>query len=96
MADPDRTSGGFHLPAPSALPFATSIGIALVLAGLVPDALFFTQDDDWGTDTSLAQVVITAGNVGLLGSFCGIAEAARTMSSGAAFSATADAPRAKR
>ena len=28
----------FHLPEPSALPFATSIGIALVLAGLVPDA----------------------------------------------------------
>jgi hypothetical protein len=38
MADPDHTSGGFHLPAPSALPFATSIGIALMLAGLVPDA----------------------------------------------------------
>jgi hypothetical protein len=38
---PDRghhTSGGFHLPPPSALPFATSVGIALVLAGLVPDA----------------------------------------------------------
>ena len=33
-----HTSGGFHLPAPSALPFATSIGIALMLAGLVPDA----------------------------------------------------------
>jgi hypothetical protein len=39
MADQgDHTSGGFHLPSPSALPFATSIGIALVLAGLVPDA----------------------------------------------------------
>jgi hypothetical protein len=38
MADQDNTSGGFHLPAPSALPFATSIGIALMLAGLVPDA----------------------------------------------------------
>jgi len=38
MADPDHTDGDFHLPAPSALPFATSIGIALVLAGLVPDA----------------------------------------------------------
>ncbi|HEX3331526.1 MAG TPA: hypothetical protein VHS27_16500 [Gaiellales bacterium] len=38
MADPDHTGGDFHLPAPSALPFATSIGIALVLAGLVPDA----------------------------------------------------------
>ena len=38
MADPDHTGDDFHLPAPSALPFATSIGIALVLAGLVPDA----------------------------------------------------------
>jgi hypothetical protein len=38
MADPDHTDGDFHLPSPSALPFATSIGIALVLAGLVPDA----------------------------------------------------------
>ena len=38
MADPDRTDGDFHLPSPSALPFATSIGIALILAGLVPDA----------------------------------------------------------
>jgi hypothetical protein len=38
MADPGDHTGGFHLPEPSALPFATSIGIALVLAGLVPDA----------------------------------------------------------
>ena len=38
MADPDHTGGDFHLPSPSALPFATSIGIALMLAGLVPDA----------------------------------------------------------
>jgi len=38
MADPDHTGTDFHLPSPSALPFATSIGIALVLAGLVPDA----------------------------------------------------------
>jgi hypothetical protein len=38
MADPDRADGDFHLPSPSALPFATSIGIALILAGLVPDA----------------------------------------------------------
>ena len=38
MADPDHPGGDFHLPPPSALPFATSIGIALVLAGLVPDA----------------------------------------------------------
>ena len=38
MADPDHTGADFHLPSPSALPFATSIGIALVLAGLVPDA----------------------------------------------------------
>jgi hypothetical protein len=38
MADQDHDRGGFHLPSPSALPFATSVGIALVLAGLVPDA----------------------------------------------------------
>jgi hypothetical protein len=38
MADHDHTSGGFHLPSPSALPFATSVGIAITLAGLVPDA----------------------------------------------------------
>ena len=38
MADPQHTGGDFHLPSPSALPFATSIGIALMLAGLVPDA----------------------------------------------------------
>ena len=39
MADPAGSeSRDFHLPAPSALPFATSIGIALVLGGLVPDA----------------------------------------------------------
>ena len=34
----DHESGDFHLPSPSALPFATSVGIALVIAGLVPDA----------------------------------------------------------
>jgi hypothetical protein len=28
----------FHLPEPSALPIATSIGIALVLFGFVPDS----------------------------------------------------------
>ena len=38
MADPGDHGDGFHLPSPSALPFATSAGIALVLAGLVPDA----------------------------------------------------------
>ncbi len=38
MADPSDHTGGFHLPEPSALPFATSAGIAIVLAGLVPDA----------------------------------------------------------
>jgi hypothetical protein len=38
MADPGDHTGGFHLPSPSALPFATSVGIAIVLAGLVPDA----------------------------------------------------------
>ncbi|HEX5250352.1 MAG TPA: hypothetical protein VFW14_11850 [Gaiellales bacterium] len=38
MADRDHTGGDFHLPSPSALPFATSVGVALVLFGLVPDA----------------------------------------------------------
>jgi hypothetical protein len=39
MADHDGSEPrDFHLPQPSALPFATSIGIALVLFGLVPDA----------------------------------------------------------
>jgi hypothetical protein len=38
MADPGHSGGDFHLPSPSALPFATSVGIALMLAGLVPDA----------------------------------------------------------
>ena len=28
----------FHLPAPSALPIVTSIGIALILFGFVPDS----------------------------------------------------------
>jgi hypothetical protein len=36
---PDHDGGNpFHLPAPSALPFATSIGVMLILGGLVPDA----------------------------------------------------------
>ena len=38
MAEGGHGDAGFHLPSPSALPFATSVGIALVLAGLVPDA----------------------------------------------------------
>jgi hypothetical protein len=38
MADHDRAGRELHLPSPSALPFATSIGVALVLGGLVPDA----------------------------------------------------------
>jgi hypothetical protein len=38
MADQDHAGAGFHLPSPSALPFATSVGIALMLGGLVPDA----------------------------------------------------------
>jgi len=39
MADQHGPEGrDFHLPEPSALPFATSVGIALVLFGLVPDA----------------------------------------------------------
>ena len=35
MSEP---SDGFHLPAPSNQPIVTSIGIALMLVGLVPDA----------------------------------------------------------
>lgn len=30
--------GGFHLPEPSAVPIVTCIGVALILAGLVPDS----------------------------------------------------------
>ena len=43
----------------------------------VPDALFFSQDEDWGADSPFGQVIVTVGNVGLLGAFSGIAEAAR-------------------
>jgi hypothetical protein len=35
MSEP---GGGFHLPAPSSQPIVTSLGIALMLVGLVPDA----------------------------------------------------------
>jgi hypothetical protein len=39
MADHEGSKArDFHLPEPSALPFATSMGVALVLFGLVPDA----------------------------------------------------------
>jgi hypothetical protein len=38
MPDQEHSGAGFHLPSPSALPFATSVGVALVLGGLVPDA----------------------------------------------------------
>lgn len=38
MPDHDHSGPDFHLPSPSALPFGTSVGIALVLGGLVPDA----------------------------------------------------------
>ena len=38
MADHEEPRREFHLPSPSALPFATSVGVALVLGGLVPDA----------------------------------------------------------
>jgi hypothetical protein len=38
MPDQNQSGTDFHLPSPSALPFATSVGIALVLFGLVPDA----------------------------------------------------------
>jgi hypothetical protein len=35
MSEP---GGGFHLPSPSSQPIVTSLGIALMLVGLVPDA----------------------------------------------------------
>jgi hypothetical protein len=35
MSEP---GGEFHLPAPSSQPIITALGIALMLAGLVPDA----------------------------------------------------------
>jgi len=38
MPDHDGKGTDFHLPAPSALPFATAIGVMLILGGLVPDA----------------------------------------------------------
>ncbi len=38
MADQEGRAADFHLPSPSALPFATCVGTALVLGGLVPDA----------------------------------------------------------
>lgn len=36
MSDPEHNP--FHLPSPSAQPIITSFGIALMLAGLVPDS----------------------------------------------------------
>ena len=36
MSEPDHNP--FHLPAPSSQPIITSFGIALMLAGLVPDS----------------------------------------------------------
>jgi hypothetical protein len=38
MADDDHNDNPFHLPAPSAVPFVTGFGIALVLFGFVPDS----------------------------------------------------------
>jgi hypothetical protein len=35
MSEP---SGEFHLPSPSSQPIVTSLGIALMLVGLIPDA----------------------------------------------------------
>jgi hypothetical protein len=33
-----ESGDGFHLPAPSSQPIVTALGLALMLAGLVPDA----------------------------------------------------------
>lgn len=38
MSSEQPGHGGFHLPEPSAVPIVTCIGIALILAGLVPDS----------------------------------------------------------
>jgi hypothetical protein len=38
MPDQECSGRDFHLPSPTALPFGTSVGIALMLGGLVPDA----------------------------------------------------------
>jgi alkylation response protein AidB-like acyl-CoA dehydrogenase len=43
----------------------------------VPDDRMFTLNEDWGADSEISQVTATVGNIGLLGAFLGIAEAAR-------------------
>jgi hypothetical protein len=40
MSDHDDPNP-FHLPSPSALPLVTSLGIAMMLAGIIPDELLW-------------------------------------------------------
>jgi alkylation response protein AidB-like acyl-CoA dehydrogenase len=44
---------------------------------VVPEALFTVGEEDWGQEGELSLIVATAGNIGLVASFLGIAEAAR-------------------
>ncbi len=37
----DDEQNPFHLPSPSGLPLVTSLGIALLLAGIIPDELLW-------------------------------------------------------
>jgi alkylation response protein AidB-like acyl-CoA dehydrogenase len=46
---------------------------------VVPDNLVTFDDDDWGIESELDLVIATAGNIGLVSSFVGIAEAARDL-----------------
>ena len=46
---------------------------------VVPEALFTLGEDDWGVESELDLVIGTAGNIGLVASFVGIAEAARDL-----------------
>jgi len=46
---------------------------------VVPNALFTFENDDWGVESELDLVIATAGNIGLVASFVGIAETARDL-----------------
>jgi alkylation response protein AidB-like acyl-CoA dehydrogenase len=46
---------------------------------VVPEALFTLGEDGWGVESELDLVIATAGNIGLVASFVGIAEAARDL-----------------
>jgi alkylation response protein AidB-like acyl-CoA dehydrogenase len=46
---------------------------------VVPEPLFTVGEEDWGAEGELDLLVATAGNIGLVSSFVGIAEAARDL-----------------